>query len=213
MCSMKTTHPTIRILNSSLEHAKRNNHSTIHAFEDGIDKTIDNSILENQDRERAFNLNLLMTRQVIKMAATERLKSLLVQKVREVVDEQQKQSDGPQLRPSDTSALYSIVDKIQFYDVVSKRNVGSVNLDNLMKIASEVSGMSQDRIDTFIAVAEQPIINTNEYIHEILTSLINDISQILTPSPSSEDWERVFVRINETYTELDHEVRFVGDVS
>lgn len=202
------THPAIRIIEESLNRAEENNHSTIHAFEDGVDKARNNSLLNRDERERALVLNLLLTRQATRSAATEQLISKSVESIR-LIDE----SDDAEIRPSDISTMYNIIDNLQFYELVSTRNVGSINIDYLINEASGASGMNQSQLDVFIKAIEEPLIETDEYVHDILSSLIDNLSEILGETPSEEEWNRAFIRFNETYVELDTKVRFAGDVA
>lgn len=208
MAVMTETYPPIRVLQESLDRAVSRNQSVLHSFDDGIDKVQDNSIIREVKKERAFMLNLMITRQVSRTAATEKLRDGVIENL-ETIEE----SDDNDLRPSVIASVYNIIDDIKFFDLIAKRNRETVDTNYLMGLLQEEAGMRQEDIDTIITILSNPVTETDEYMRRNLTDLVSSIDDSLGDNPVDEDWNECFLAFNEFYVEMDSQIRFPGDVT
>jgi len=195
-------------LRQSLETASDRGQSTIHSFEDGVNKMQDMSVANDREHDRALYLNLLVLRQVMRTYATEIFRQKAIEDLRQVEN-----SDDMDVSPSAIAGMYSLIDEATFYDLVSKRNRETVDMDYLMEIASEVGGLSQKELNVFIKICEGALIETDNQVNDKLSNLLGDVDSILSENPTTEEWHEVYVRFNDLFGELDSSVRYPGDLS
>lgn len=206
---MSDSNLAIRTLRESLKVAEEKRQSTLHSFDDGIDKMKQNSVINDNSYERGIFVQIVVLRQVIKTAGTEHFKQNLISSLRDIIE-----SDETDLSPVEEAHLMRMADEVTFADMISPRDSKQLNADEIDNLVSDGGGgMSATALNTFAEVARIEIQNTDRYLHDYLTSLIMELEEVLGPEPVKSDWEKAHIILGEHFTELDEEIRFIGDVT